>query len=680
MTKYVSGIDMRYFISYNEVIKFCLTEYRKKEVECEMNADDNMQNRINELIAELSDCREDERNVQNQILEVLSVAGTILGILFGASYFGSNLPDFTIKDENIKSAYISNIIDIINRNVTYQRIMFLLSMLIFCTAFAYIIVLGISNILRYYYIQTLEDRLHVLIPSEKDDYGRGCFLHWNAYSAPVMTKNIKHITSSYTVLNYICYAVAIMCIVLFSIGLVTSLFLQIENIKWLDIVVIIVAVIFMILALVLFIYVSVSAKNIDQFSWDTAHDNHNVRMKKAEGVIYKRAKAFRRILCYLIYPKIQDLQKPVLIIGGFVCGGFLFNIEWGNYLKYLVLVMVIFDFMAYQARYQINDIRGLEEDQEAGARNRLISDDIDNPGYIIRLSLGAAIVKIIIALVMTIMLGREVKALLLISLFILFVSTTAYEIARKKQCTNWIFFWVGAGYPLRFFVGFFLVVPKKLEILLHPQILCTLLALWAYGTCSSILSWCNQVNGRMQKVKKSEGKFPDSYKKQHFKDLQEILRKRYEEAEKFPINENIMPLREKGKFFDPWNIAFLCSLCFLCLVACFGRVSWDLLCLEIVICIMFAVNGFFYRGKKLIFMGIGGGCMIAKIVVMRLSGKFMMWYLLLSVVQIIIAITYYVLCYQPQLKKRSFKEIFYGGLVKIVGEYAADVMGMKSRN
>ena len=44
------------------------------------------QNRITEIISELSSCREDERSAYNQILQVITVVGTILGILYGASF------------------------------------------------------------------------------------------------------------------------------------------------------------------------------------------------------------------------------------------------------------------------------------------------------------------------------------------------------------------------------------------------------------------------------------------------------------------------------------------------------------------------------------------------------------------------------------------------------------------
>jgi len=160
---------------------------------------DNVENRISELIAELSDCREDERNTQNQILQVITVAGTILGILFSASYLNNNKQKPFIIFQNVSindTSYVTKLCNIINQSITYSRVMFWLSLLIFFTAFAYIVVLGINNILRYYYIQDLEDRLHELIPASVDDTNRGDFLHWNAYIAPIITQNIKHITSS----------------------------------------------------------------------------------------------------------------------------------------------------------------------------------------------------------------------------------------------------------------------------------------------------------------------------------------------------------------------------------------------------------------------------------------------------------------------------------------------------
>ena len=38
-----------------------------------------------ELRMELSECREDERSAQNQIVQVISTAGTVLSVIFGVS-------------------------------------------------------------------------------------------------------------------------------------------------------------------------------------------------------------------------------------------------------------------------------------------------------------------------------------------------------------------------------------------------------------------------------------------------------------------------------------------------------------------------------------------------------------------------------------------------------------------
>lgn len=40
-----------------------------------------------ELRMELSECREDERSAQNQIVQVISTAGTVLSVIFGVSSY-----------------------------------------------------------------------------------------------------------------------------------------------------------------------------------------------------------------------------------------------------------------------------------------------------------------------------------------------------------------------------------------------------------------------------------------------------------------------------------------------------------------------------------------------------------------------------------------------------------------
>ncbi len=641
------------------------------------------QSRIEELIAELSDCREDERNSQNQILQVISVVGTILSFLFGISYFNTgdiNTP-LTIF-QNIKTETITGkISDILNQNITPARVMFWLGLLIFATAFTYITVLGINNVLRYYYIQTIEDRLCEMIPIFADDNGRGKLLHWNEYSAPIITKNPKHITSSHTVLNYLCYTTATICIVIFSMGIVASLFQRIDPRKWFDTLLLLIVLIAMALTFFLFLRLSSHAEEVAQFALNTAHDNQKMRQGETNKEPYEKAKYFRRMLSYLFYPKKQDIQKVFLIIIGFICGipGLDANFEV-TYIYRLLFVLFVFDFLAYQARYQINDIRGIEEDKEAGDKNRLIFDDSIDEQHAIKISSLVAVTKIIVALLLTLLFGGTIKKLLLMSLIILFVSTVAYEVVRNKEIVGLIYFFVGTGYPLRFLVGFFSVMPE-VKYLGNIQMICLIIALWAYGSFSSVLSWINQVSKRMQDTKNHTGSFPSSYKKKYFKNLHDLIIDKYESAEKHPVNEKILPLHEKCSLFELWNIIFIICLSFLMLIAFLQKISKVLLCLEITIFIVFAINGCFKAKYKLLLIWIGLCSIMSKMILARITLENNIWYLILSGIQFLVTFTYFILCYQPQFGKYNLKTMI--KLLKmrlfklILGEYAANKLGSK---
>lgn len=328
--------------------------------------------------------------------------------------------------------------------------------MLFCAAFTYVTALGINNILRYYHIQNLEDRLSELIKNMPDDEGRNNLLHWNSYIAPIITMNPKHISSTHTVLNYFCLVVAVCCIVLFSMGTVITLFLKISSRQWFDYVPLGIMILIMLIAFILFMRLSHKARAVAQFAWDTAHENQDVRLKK-EGTLYKNAGTFRKRGVYFLYPK-TDFQKPILVLAGFVCGIILTGSKLsGSNLSDILLVLFVFEFLAYQARYQINDIRGRREDVELG-KSRLFDSKTVDSLYLIKLSFGIACVRIILALLITLVLGVSIRKLLLISLGLLVAITWIYEKARtigKKEIdgnAEAIFILVGMGYPLRFFL------------------------------------------------------------------------------------------------------------------------------------------------------------------------------------------------------------------------------------
>lgn len=91
-----------------------------------------MQTKIDKLISELNECREDERNTQNQILQVMSVAGTILSILLGTSYFNLDLKGKAVivfaNAGDPDASWADWLCAAINRNITYARVTFWLSL------------------------------------------------------------------------------------------------------------------------------------------------------------------------------------------------------------------------------------------------------------------------------------------------------------------------------------------------------------------------------------------------------------------------------------------------------------------------------------------------------------------------------------------------------------------------
>lgn len=652
-----------------------------------MKNTDNIQNRINEIIAELSECREDERNCQNQILQVISLTGTVLGLLTGISFLNTGKNGIDLSEifsyGNKDGELVTKVNNLVNNNVTYARVMFWLGLLVFIAAFSYMLILGINNLLRYYYIQALEDRLQKLIREAPDNRGKGSFLHWNAYIAPIVTRNPKHVASTHTALHYVCLTLAVICVVILSMVLVIALYLQIDSREWFDKMLLASALATMLITFVLFLRLSANAESVAQFAWEMAHDNQKIRLRNPEAQTYKKSSSFRRTLGYLIYPKKQDLQKPILIIIGFLFGVIFVGAKIDEHLVTgLLIVLFVFDFLAYQARYQINDIRGIEEDKEAGNTNRLIADDTNNPEYAIKISSIVALFKIVLALIITLLLDNNIKNVLLSSLGILLISTIIYEVARKKEIIWLIFASVGIGYPLRFFVGFFTVVHAS-SLVLNLQVICFIIAFGAYGSFSSILSWTNQVSELMRKNREKNGKFPNEYKKAHFKVLQDNIKERYENAESAPVNGLVMPLREKGKIYDVWNMFFVISLIFGCLTAYFGNISSELLVLECFVCLVFGLNGCLERKNKLILMVLGWLCILMKAFLATIVLKDYIWYLLLCSIQCLITGTYFVLCYQPQVRKVAAGKLFKDTQLKIVeivlGEYAKELFENKEQ-
>lgn len=606
----------------------------------------NNEHRIEELLTELGQCREDERNTQNQILQILVTAATTLGILFGASF---------IDVEKVLEKGSAGI---------FSRGTFWVSVLIFLAAFCYIATLGMNNFLRYYYIQELEDRLRYLIPGADDDMkADGAFLHWNGFQAPLITRNQKHIASHYAALHFASYTVAILCAVLFSIMLLILQFLKISprtKYDWWGIS----AVVFVMTVFLLRCIVTAStAGKMADFTRKTAHENLEARKTGAVGRQYKHAAEFSRFLRYLIYPKSSDLQKPFLIIIGFI-GGIVISgrgLTLENCL-HLIFVLIVFDILAYQARYQINDIRGIKEDH-----GRLMPEGEISPKYI-NISLFVVAVRIALAILLVVA-GPSVTQLpLTVCLAILILSTIAYEAARKTRSTWGVYILVGPGYPLRVFLGLWIAYPAlwRGEAVSRWQILFLGGALWAYGSFSSLLSWTKQVCEKMEAEREKRSQFPVSYKKPHFKAIQNQIMERYIQSENHWTGHTF-PLREQGQFNDPWTIWYLLSLVFLALTLLLYKPATGVMKItEVLAVALFGLTATNEYTTALRFFALGEILTVISGMASLGQGGLFTWYMYICVLQIIVTGTYYSLRGTVQLHLKYWLQKIGVGLYKLI--------------
>ena len=169
-----------------------------------------------------------------------------------------------------------------------------------------------------------------------------------------------------------------------------------------------------------------------------------------------------------------------------------------------------------------------------------------------------------------------------------------------------------------------------------------------------------------------------NYEKKHYLYIQNVIKDRFESAKLHPFRGKVLPLRERNKLADPWNIAFMFSVCMMMIVAFTFKLQPMCILLECIIFICSILSVYLKNRKKLIPFCISLGLMIVKAIVPITDFKVASPYIMLSVTQIVVTSTYILLCYRPQFRKvdlkQRLKKLFKSTLRKILGEYAANIL------
>jgi predicted secreted protein len=188
-----------------------------------------------------------------------------------------------------------------------------------------------------------------------------------------------------------------------------------------------------------------------------------------------RKEGERALIPYLTYPRPDDAIKGVFLAAGLASalllagGEHLNDLAWPDVVS-VVALWVGTEFLLYQARYQWNDIRGHSEDQAAPtskSRGRLpnVPGAVPSSWIVILLRLYC------VAIICAVNYGeygvdfRVSQALLWAAAGILGLGVV-YEISRRRISAagrggplglSWILLVVGLGYPLRFAIGWYAV-------------------------------------------------------------------------------------------------------------------------------------------------------------------------------------------------------------------------------
>lgn len=240
-------------------------------------------------------------------------------------------------------------------------------------------------------------------------------------------------------------------------------------------------------------------------------------------------------------------------------------------------------------------------------------------------------------------------------LLILTVITVAYEIAKKKNSVPGIFLLVGLGYPLRFVVGVIAAIDPQSTHHMSVSIIIYLLLLYLFGVFASMLSWCSEVTRRMEESQRATEKLPQSYKKKHFEYFQRILEERFLELWQEDKDKARWVLRVYSRLEDPWNIVMFLSI----VIAAAGHVIYINNELVLILCLtadILLASAIISNNRVFSFLNFISVLMYLLVLILGVLFNGITYNAAgVVIIEGMMAIAYWFLRYQPQLKQIDWK-------------------------
>lgn len=229
---------------------------------------------------------------------------------------------------------------------------------------------------RYHYMEMIEKRISEIVPTVDGAIALG----WNRFSSRLITANIHHLTNRGARRHYVHFALALVSLVIGCVLLSLLLLLTVHN-KWVRLLLPLAVM----SALIYLLYCYFIATDYSRLTFEEIlnlnvngaskgyHENSGGVSKENNPSHY--FSQFRGKFLRLLYTRPRDSMKSYFYLGGALLGSSLgggYSLgEW--FFRFFLLVFVV-DICGYQARYLINDIRGIAEDRtnpQSVGRNRL---------------------------------------------------------------------------------------------------------------------------------------------------------------------------------------------------------------------------------------------------------------------------------------------------------------------
>ncbi|MEV7551978.1 hypothetical protein AB0N89_20365 [Amycolatopsis sp. NPDC089917] len=277
----------------------------------------------------------------------------------------------------------------------------------------------------------------------------------------------------------------------------------------------------------------------------------------------------RTLLSYLVIPRPLDMIKWLFIPIAYALGVLLTaSIPTFREVAIATASWMIFEYLLYQGRYQVNDIRGVADDQAHPSRKNRGRLPIKKlgPRASITLSTLIALTRLALAgFISLTLLPSSTTVVMMYSFIGIVLPAILYEVLRTgnrlghlRAIAIWLT--VGAGYAVRVSVGLILAGITPTGATSRAFILLTASA-WAFGIVFVTMTWAIEATGHCTAITQAKVSFasnltakPHLFRLLHFTNLSLSPTMQANGS-----GSTLRPLIGKTPVLSPWNLSLLAA-------------------------------------------------------------------------------------------------------------------------